>query len=120
MRKYAVICGLILLGNAGSAEAANLAVITNPPTALSAVVFLVACAGLAFGFQVLSLVKGGLFSRIWQMFIGGFLLLALSQAAILLEQFEILVLPGFVVPALLLGMAAVFSYGIVEAKRVLS
>ncbi len=120
MRKYSIMLALVLVAAAGEAHAANLAVITSPPTFLSVFALLAACAGLAFCLQVMSLVKGGLFSRIWQMFVIGFVLLALSQAAVLLVHFEIMLLPGFVVPALMLLMTAVFSYGIIEAKRILS
>ena len=120
MRKYTILLTLVLAGSAGSAQAANLAVITSPPTFLSVFALLVSCAGLAFCFQVVSLVKGGLFSRIWQLFVIGFALLALSQVSVLLNHFELMVVPGFVLPALLLAMAGVFSYGIIEAKRILS
>jgi hypothetical protein len=120
MKKSTILCFLAIVGSASQAQAANLAVITSPPTFLCAFALLVACAGLAFCLQVLSLVKGGLFSRIWQVFVLGFVLLALSQTAVLLGNFEILTLPAYVVPALMLLMAGLFTYGIMEAKRILS
>jgi hypothetical protein len=47
-------------------------------------------------------------------------LLALSQIAALLSVFEVVAMPGFMVPALLVLMAGIFLYGILEAKRILS
>ena len=93
-----------------NAEAANLAVITSPPTILNILVFLFACACLFLCSQVLGLVKGGQLSKSWQMFLLGFTLLALSQIAGLLNTFEVLAVPGFVVPIMMVLMVGLFLY----------
>jgi hypothetical protein len=103
-----------------NAKAANLAVITSPPTILSILVFLFACSCLFLCSQVLGLVKGGQMSKSWQMFLLAFTVLAISQIASLLHTFEILAVPGFVVPVLMVLMVGLFLYGMYETKRVLS
>ena len=102
------------------AQAANLAVITSPPTILNILVFLFACACLFLCSQVLGLVRGGQLSKSWQMFLLAFTLLAFSQIASLLHAFEILAVPGFVVPVLMALMVGLFLYGMYETKRILS
>jgi uncharacterized membrane protein HdeD (DUF308 family) len=111
---------LVAAGAAAPAHAANLAVITSPPTMLHVVVLFFAVACTAGSVRVISLVRGGRMSKSWQMFLGGFLVLALAQIILLCETFEVLTLPGFVVPTALVVMAGLFLFGIVETKRTLS
>ena len=120
MKKTIILTGLTVIFLSGSTQAANLAVITSPPTILNILVFLFACACLYLCTQLLKLVKGGHLSKAWQVFMLSFLLLALSQIASLLDVFEVILLPNFVVPVLLTVMAGLFLYGIYETKRVLS
>lgn len=101
------------------AEAANLAVITAPPTLLNILVFLVALAAAVMCWQVASVVKGGLLSKSWQIFMGAFVLLAVGQAMLLAATIELVNFPTFVVPAILVAMAGLFLYGILETKRTL-
>ncbi|MDH3889606.1 MAG: hypothetical protein OEV49_00865 [candidate division Zixibacteria bacterium] len=117
-RNIASIAGLILLLSP-AAKAANLAVITNPPTIFSLLVLIVAVAGLVGAFKVAELVRGGLLSKSWQMFIIGFVVLVLSQVASLLNAFEVLAIPSFVVPMMLTVMVGLFAYGVFEARRTL-
>jgi hypothetical protein len=117
-RNIALIAGLLLLLSP-AANAANLAVITNPPTIFSLLALIVAVAGVFGAFKVAELVRGGLLSKSWQMFIVGFVVLALAQVASLLHAFEILALPSFVVPAMLVVMVGLFTYGVYEARRTL-
>jgi hypothetical protein len=120
MRRKLILSFVVLVVSAGESQAANLAVITSPPTIMNILVLFFAGGCLALCFQLLSLVRGGLFGKIWQWFTIGFALLALSQIAALLSVFEVVAMPGFMVPALLVLMAGIFLYGILEAKRVLS
>lgn len=114
--------GLLLIAVAplSRAEAANVAVMTNPPAILNMLVLVGAVVCTAGAVQVLSLVRGGRLSRSWQWFIGGFAALALAEIILLCQMFEVLTLPEFVVPTLLLVMAALFLYGVLEIKRTLS
>lgn len=117
-RNIASTLGLLLILSP-AANAANLAVITHPPNIFSLLVLIVAVAGLIGAFKVSELVRGGLMSKSWQMFIVGFVVLALAQVASLLHAFEILALPSFVVPAMLVVMVGLFTYGVYEARRTL-
>jgi hypothetical protein len=110
---------LFLTVGTAEAKAANLAVITHPPTALSLLVLILAGAGLVVCWQVLTLVRGGKLGKVWQVFLLGFLLLALSRAAALLSSFEVLAVPELIPAVLMLAMAGLFFYGLIEARRVL-
>ncbi|MCK4574460.1 MAG: hypothetical protein KAU36_08810 [candidate division Zixibacteria bacterium] len=102
------------------AWAANFAVITSPPTLLHFFILAAAVGCLIGSFKVLSLVKGGQLSKSWQIFMLGFIVLALCQLAILFRDFEIVGLPVFVIPAMLFLMSGLFLYGVFEAGRTLS
>ncbi len=119
MKRLILSAGFIALMTT-DIQAANLAVITSPPTLLNILVLLFAGACLFICFQVLTLVKGGQLSRSWQMFLIAFSLLVISQLANLLNTFEILNIPNFVVPVLMMLTVGLFLYGIYETKRVLS
>jgi hypothetical protein len=100
------------------AQAANFAVITAPPTALSVIILIAAAVALFFCSQVWSSVKGGQLSRIWQLFMIGLLLLVINRALSLLNDFQIAMMPEFLAPAVMAMMAGAFVYGMMEAKRV--
>jgi hypothetical protein len=118
--KYAVWSSLGILAIAApKAEAANLAVITAPPTLLNIVICLVALAAAVLCWQVASVVKGGLLSKSWQIFTFAFALLAIGQAVAVAATIEVVQLPSFVVPAILVAMAGLFLYGVLETKRTL-
>lgn len=119
MKKTVGIVVFALLAGHSPAMAANLAVVTSPPTLLSFFILLVAVGCLVGASKVVSLVRGGQLVRSWQIFMVGFMLLAVCQLAVLVEDFEIFSLPSFVVPALLFLMAGFFLYGIYEMKRTL-
>ena len=120
MKRSVILAALasVLMGD--SVYAVNLAVITQPPTILNLVIFLMACAGVIVGLQLLGVLKGGHLSRAWQIFVAGFGLLALCQISILLQTFEVVSVPGWVSPALAAIWAGVFFYGVFETRRVLS
>ncbi|MCB2229382.1 hypothetical protein KQH82_01615 [bacterium] len=120
MKRIAFLSALLALASTGRAEAANLAVITSPPTLLNGAVFVVAVGCLILCIQVMGAVRGGLLSKSWQFFLIGFGLLAASQILNVLQTIEVVVLPSFVVPAVLTAMAAVFLYGLLTTKRTLS
>ncbi|MCK4605915.1 MAG: hypothetical protein KAU35_01330 [candidate division Zixibacteria bacterium] len=119
MKKIAVLPALLVLAGAGSAQAANFAVIKSPPTLLNFLILIVAVVCMAGSLKVVELIRGGILSKSWQLFLGGFAVLTLAQLATLLNALEIVNLPSFVVPALLILMAGLFLYGVHEAKRTL-
>ena len=111
---------LIVLGLADRTEAANFAVITAPPTILNLGVLVLALGGVVIGLQLLGIVRGGFLSRPWQIMVAGFVVLALGQVATLLETFEIVSLPIWAAPSLMILWAGVFFYGLFETKRALA
>jgi hypothetical protein len=116
------ILGWSLLGvmvMSSPAAAANLAVITSPPTLLKVVVMGVAIGCLVGTVKLLSVLKGGFLFKGWQIFMFGFAVLAVCQLASLLNDLEIFSLPDFVAPALWVVACALFLYGIFETKKTL-
>jgi len=120
MKKKILLSLLFVGAGAAPAQAANFAVITSPPTLLNGLILAFAVACVSGAVKVLALVRGGQLSKSWQLFAAGFAVLALCQLAILGSSFEIIVLPWFVVPAGLILMSALFLFGIIETRRVLS
>jgi len=120
MKPFIATTFVLVIGFGNRAEAANLAVITSPPTILNLGTLLLALAAVVVGFQLLQAVRGGSLSRPWQIFIGGFAVLSLSQLSMLLQSFEIVSLPVWVTPALMILCAGIFFYGLFETKRVLT
>jgi hypothetical protein len=99
--------------------AANIGVITSPPTLLNLVVLGVAIGCLVGSFKLLDVLKGGLLFKSWQIFMFGFAVLAINQLASLLSDLEILGLPDFVGPALWVVASGLFLYGIFQTKKTL-
>lgn len=120
MKSILIGTSLLVMGLADRTEAANFAVITAPPTILNLGVLILALAAVVIGMQLLGVVKGGLLSRPWQIMVGGFVVLALGQTATLLQTFEIVLLPTWVAPSLMVLWAGVFFYGLFETKRTLA
>ena len=114
---YGSVAALTIL--APRAEAANLALITSPPTLLNIIICLVALAAAVLCWQVSSVVRGGLLSKTWQAFMAAFGLLAISQGVLVASTIEVVQLPSFVVPAILVAMTGLFVYGIIWTKRTL-
>ena len=119
MKKIFGLTLVMVLASGTPAMAANIGVIASPPTALKVVVFGVAVGCLVASSKVLSVVKGGLLSRSWQVFMFGFIVLALSQLAALLNDMEVLSLPSYVSPLLWVLTTGLFLYAIFETKRTL-
>lgn len=109
--------GLLLYGS--DVFAANFAVITSPPTILSLLVFLGGIGCLFLTLKILNLLRGGLLFKSWQIFMTGFIALVISQLVNLVHDFEIFLIPSYVVPAILTLAIGLFLYGILEAKKIL-
>lgn len=119
MKKITTLTGLFLLAAGADAHAANLAVITTPMNLINVAVFLIAIGGVVGSIQVLSLVRGGALSKSWQLFVGGFIALALAQCIFVLNAIEVFAAPSFITPALVAVAAGMIIYGVWQAKRVL-
>jgi hypothetical protein len=122
--KTQILLGLLLpiglVERTAAAQPAPAVAVTTPPALLTALIFLSACACVAFCFQVYSLVRGGQFSRCWVLFLVGFVILALSQFGLLLDGFGLIALNRYIVPGMLVIMSGLFAYGLLDTKRVLS
>lgn len=111
---------LLAVAPLSSAHAANLAVIATPPALFNLLVLAGAVVCTTSAFKVWTLIRGGRLSKCWQWFMGGFACLALAEIILLFRMFELVTLPEFVAPLLLLAMAGLFLYGVLEIKRTLS
>ncbi len=100
--------------------AQTVAVTTAPPLFLTILVLLASGACVYFCWQVYSLVRGGQLSRSWLFFAAGFFVLGLSQFTQLLDGFGVFSVPRFLVPMALIMMTGLFSFGLLETKKVLS
>jgi len=111
--------GCLMFFLSGSAKAANFAVITSPPTILNILVLLAAIGCVVIGLKVVELVRGGQLSKVWQVFIGAFVVLILAEGVRLAATFELIALPDLVTPAMMVVSIGLFLYGLLETKRVL-
>lgn len=119
MKKIFTTVILSSLTLSANANAANFAVITAPSTILSILIFIVSLGCLYGVVKVLSILKGGYLSKSWQLFLSSFIVLALSQIVNLINQFELITVPSFLVPALLVITTGLFLFAIFETKQTL-
>ncbi len=119
MKRVLALTMLLSIAGSSQAMAANLGVITSPPTLLNVVVFGMVIGCAVGSFKILSLLKGGFLFKSWQIFLCSFIVLALSEVGILLSDFQVVALPKFAVPALLILAVGLFLFGIFETKKVL-
>ncbi|RME27851.1 MAG: hypothetical protein D6800_04565 [Candidatus Zixiibacteriota bacterium] len=119
--KRSILLSIVLAGAATeSSQAANLTALTQPPTLMNLVIFVIAVVCLVFCLQVISLVRGGYLTKSWQFFLTGFVLLALSQLGRVLSSIEVFTAPDWVSPVLLILMTAAFLMGLLQTRRLLS
>ncbi|MFH2049816.1 MAG: hypothetical protein ABIJ12_10265 [bacterium] len=109
---------IMMIGS--NANAANLAMITSTPTMLDILILICSIGCVMGAMKVLSLVRGGQFSKSWQYLMGGFSALIVVQLLRIFNAIEIIMLPVFVIPTCFILMMGLFLYGIYEAKRILS
>jgi hypothetical protein len=82
---------------------------------------LLACSviGLLWALKVLALVRGGLMSKSWQMFVLGFIFLGIAQIISLMADVNILALPEFVSTLFYMLMAGTWLVGLHQTRKVL-
>ncbi len=120
MKKIVTSSFMITLALASKSQAANFALLTTSPALLNMLSFLVAGACLFGCYKIYDLVRGGYLSKGWKIFIGGFSAFVLSQLSYFLNILEIVALPDYLVPTLVLCSLGLFLYGIFEVRKVLS
>jgi hypothetical protein len=119
MKKTIALTTALLVAASTEAHAANIAVMFTAANLFNIVILGLAVVGAVGSFKVFSLVRGGVLSKSWLFFIGGFGLLGVAQLLLLLNATEVTSLPAFVMPALVAGAAGLILYGIWDAKRIL-
>lgn len=93
--------------------------IYEPASIVTLILLLCSVLCLIWAFKVLSLVRGGLLSKSWQMFVLGFAFLLLAQLVTLGQQVALINLPGFVVTAFYLLMSITWLLGLYQTRRIL-
>lgn len=78
-----------------------------------------AVVGLLWALQILDLVKGGLMSKSWQMFLLGFVSLALAQLLVLIQRLNFVAIPDFVSSFFYVIMAGTWLAGLYQTRKVL-
>jgi len=123
MRKTSSIIFFILLLVILSAQPASAEVKAGGFFSVSSIfnIFLlaVAVACLIWGLQILSLVRGGLISKSWQMFILGFCFLILAQLLIVLQNIGLFAVSAIFTTILYLLMAVTWLVGLNNTRKVL-
>jgi len=75
---------------------------------------------LFWSMNIMSLVRGGLMSKSWQMFTLGFLFLILARIVIISATINLFVVPDYVATILYLFMTITWLIGIFQTKRILA
>ncbi|UCD95140.1 MAG: hypothetical protein JSU69_03570 [Candidatus Zixiibacteriota bacterium] len=74
---------------------------------------------LIWSLKILSLVRGGLISRSWQMFALGFSFLTLAQMMVVAESAGVFAVPTYVTTVLYLMMTFTWLVGLYQTRKVL-
>jgi len=97
----------------------NTAGFIKPMSVIHLVVLLTAFICLVWALKILSLVKGGLMSKSWQMFGLGFGILIVAQFVSLGRSADMIAIPEFIAPGLYMIMALSWLYGLYQTRKVL-
>jgi len=109
---------LLLLSRTASASV-NPAVFYTPTGILDIAILLGTLICLLWAAKVMSLVKGGLMSKSWQMFSLGFSFLLIARILAISETASLFAIPGYVLTALYLLMILTWLFGLYQTKKVL-
>jgi len=88
-------------------------------TIVNLIVLICAAVCLIWAVKILTLVKGGLISKSWQMFVVGFCFLIAAQLTVVGEIVGLIILPAYVVTALYLLMTITWLAGLYQTRKVL-
>ncbi|MFH2037191.1 MAG: hypothetical protein ABIJ45_12375 [Candidatus Zixiibacteriota bacterium] len=108
----------LLLGDTASA-AVDATKFYSPTAIVHEALLLCAIICLAWSAKVLSLVRGGLMSKSWQMFVLGFCFLVGAQLMVIVEQAQLVIIPGYFVSAIYLLMSITWLFGLYQLRKVL-
>jgi len=93
--------------------------ISSTSAIINIVVLLFAVICLVWALKIMSLVRGGLISKSWQMFTLGFCFLIAAQILVVMQEAEFLILPGYFATSLYLVMTITWLMGLYQARKVL-
>lgn len=123
MKRIGAVAALTLIPALGLTETAqagiNPALFYTPSGILEVLIFLGSLICLLWSAKVMSLVKGGLLSRTWQMFSLGFGFLLIASLLSLGETVNIMKFPAYVFGALYLFMIVTWLVGLFQVKKAL-
>ncbi len=123
MKKYMLIGFLSMAMVLGLMESARAAIQTQelfrPNGILDLALFVGAAFCLWWSARVMSLVKGGLMSKGWQMFSLGFGFLLLARLLAIGETIKLATLPNYIPAAVYLVMVVIWSLGLYQTRKVL-
>lgn len=120
--KY-ILFGIFLIGMV-STQTAQAAVDTKALYSVSGIadMALLLCIFicLIWSMKIMSLVRGGMMSKSWQMFTLGFIFLILARVITLSAIINLFVVPDYVSTVLYLLMTITWLIGIFQTKRILA
>ncbi|MCP4706796.1 MAG: hypothetical protein GY865_19535 [candidate division Zixibacteria bacterium] len=124
MNKIKNILSSVLLIGLICTQTANAAVNTEVLFSISGIadMVLIACivVCLLWSMKIMSLVRGGLMSKGWQMFTLGFVFLLLARLMVLSGMINLFVVPEYVATVFYLLMTVTWLIGIFQTKRTLA
>ncbi len=103
----------------GTADAANIAVITQVPVILNIVILAAAVACLAVAIKLFNLVKGGALAKGWQLWIISFFALAFGQVFVLAEKLEVFAIGFDIVGLFYLVTVVMWFLGLLQTRKVM-
>lgn len=112
-----ILFGLVFESPAYAALNTN--AIYSPTAIINLVLLVCAIICLAWAMKILSLVRGGLFSKSWQMFVIGFCFLVFAQLIVLGERTGLIELPGYFMTSAYLLMAFTWLIGLYHTRKIL-
>jgi hypothetical protein len=74
---------------------------------------------LVWSLKILSLVRGGLMSKSWQMFVIGFCFLTFAQLLAIGENANLFYIPGYILTVLYLIMTLTWLVGLYQTRKIL-
>ncbi len=87
---------------------------------INLVILICVLIGLLWSIKIMSLVKGGLMSKSWQMFSLGFAFLIIARFLIVIESINAFTAPEPVITILYLLMIITWLMGIYQTKKILA
>lgn len=124
MKKIKYIFASAMLLGVMPLQSASAAIDTRGLTTTSGIInlalLLCVIIGIAWSMKVMSLVRGGLLSKSWQMFALGFVFLMLARLLALGETVKLVAAPEYVTTILYLLMILTWLVGIYQTKKILA